>query len=216
MTVIQYGFVTIFVTAFPLAPLFALINNIFEMRLDAKKYVKYYRRPINERVKNIGIWMYIIEMIGKLSIISNAFIIAFSSNFIPVMVYNSQFPGMGERGFLNYSLSYFNVKDFEEGAAPSSTKYNVTECRYPDYRNPYWERDGIKYKRSLTYWNILAARFAFVVVYQNIVGFTVMIVQWIIPDIPKKLTSQIKRQTLLVNQYIIKQEQFRAKSKRRI
>jgi len=31
-SVIQYGFVTLFVAAFPLAPLLALINNIFEIR----------------------------------------------------------------------------------------------------------------------------------------------------------------------------------------
>ena len=29
--VIQYGFITIFVSAFPLAPLFALLNNIIEV-----------------------------------------------------------------------------------------------------------------------------------------------------------------------------------------
>ena len=34
---IQYGFITLFVAAFPLAPLFALLNNIFEIRLDARK-----------------------------------------------------------------------------------------------------------------------------------------------------------------------------------
>ena len=41
--VIQYGFITIFVTAFPLAPLFALINNIFELRFDAKKLHEMHR-----------------------------------------------------------------------------------------------------------------------------------------------------------------------------
>ena len=30
--VIQFGFITIFVAAFPLAPLFALLNNILEIR----------------------------------------------------------------------------------------------------------------------------------------------------------------------------------------
>jgi hypothetical protein len=30
--VIQYGFVTLFVTAFPLAPFFALMNNVIEIR----------------------------------------------------------------------------------------------------------------------------------------------------------------------------------------
>ncbi|KAL3094371.1 hypothetical protein niasHS_004697 [Heterodera schachtii] len=33
--VIQLGFVTVFVAAFPLAPLFALVNNILEICFDA-------------------------------------------------------------------------------------------------------------------------------------------------------------------------------------
>jgi anoctamin-1 len=47
--VIQFGFVTIFVSAFPLAPLFALINNIFEIRLDAKKIISAFKRPVAQR-----------------------------------------------------------------------------------------------------------------------------------------------------------------------
>jgi len=52
--VVQYGFVTIFVAAFPLAPLFALINNIIEIRLDAYKYVTQYKRPVAQRAQDIG------------------------------------------------------------------------------------------------------------------------------------------------------------------
>ncbi|CAF4261240.1 unnamed protein product [Didymodactylos carnosus] len=37
--VLQFGFITIFVAAFPLAPLFALLNNWIEIRLDAHKLV---------------------------------------------------------------------------------------------------------------------------------------------------------------------------------
>lgn len=47
--VIQFGFVTIFVCAFPLAPLFALINNVFEIRLDARKIITTYKRPVAQR-----------------------------------------------------------------------------------------------------------------------------------------------------------------------
>jgi hypothetical protein len=54
--VIQYGFVTVFVAAFPLAPLFALLNNWIEIRLDAHKYVNVLRRPISERSQDIGIY----------------------------------------------------------------------------------------------------------------------------------------------------------------
>lgn len=70
-TVLQYGFVTIFVAAFPLAPLFALINNVLEMRLDAKKFLTCYRRPVPQRVNDIGVWYRILDSIGKLSIITN-------------------------------------------------------------------------------------------------------------------------------------------------
>ena len=55
-TVVQYGFVTLFVAAFPLAPLFALINNYFEIRIDAHKFVVVLRRPVPERAQDIGMF----------------------------------------------------------------------------------------------------------------------------------------------------------------
>lgn len=62
---------TIFVAAFPLAPFFALLNNILEMRLDAKKLLTHYRRPVTQRVRDIGIWFSILDSIGKLSVVTN-------------------------------------------------------------------------------------------------------------------------------------------------
>ena len=53
---LQYGFVTIFVAAFPLAPLFALLNNIIEIRADANKFVTQLRRPLALRAQDIGIY----------------------------------------------------------------------------------------------------------------------------------------------------------------
>lgn len=53
-TVLQFGFTTIFVAAFPLAPLLALLNNIIEIRLDAYKFVTQWRRPLASRAKDIG------------------------------------------------------------------------------------------------------------------------------------------------------------------
>jgi hypothetical protein len=54
ISVVQFGFITIFVAAFPLAPLFALINNIIEIRLDAYKFVTQWRRPVAARSQDIG------------------------------------------------------------------------------------------------------------------------------------------------------------------
>lgn len=69
--VLQFGFITIFVAAFPLAPLFALLNNWVEIRLDAHKFVCEYRRPVAERTQNIGVWFSILEGLSHLSVIAN-------------------------------------------------------------------------------------------------------------------------------------------------
>lgn len=69
--VLQYGFITIFVAACPLAPLFALLNNWVEIRLDARKFVCEYRRPVAERAQDIGIWSHILAAITHLAVISN-------------------------------------------------------------------------------------------------------------------------------------------------
>lgn len=75
--VIQFGFVTFFSFAFPLVPLLALINNIFEIRLDAKKILKYSRRTIDEDVKDIGIMFRILKGIVRISVLINVSIVYF-------------------------------------------------------------------------------------------------------------------------------------------
>lgn len=70
-TVLQFGFVTIFVAACPLAPLFALLNNWVEIRLDARKFVCERRRPVAERAQDVGIWFPILAGITHLAVISN-------------------------------------------------------------------------------------------------------------------------------------------------
>ncbi|XP_065159820.1 anoctamin-1-like isoform X3 [Atheta coriaria] len=211
--VVQYGFVTIFVTAFPLAPLFALINNVFEMRLDAKKMIKFFRRPVPKRVKNIGIWYNIMNLLCRISIVSNGFIIAFSSQFIPKLVYNMTVnKGVNDVGFLNYTLASFDVNDFIDGNEPEKNPWNVTVCYFSDYRNSHDVES--KYKRPLDYWHIMTARLAFLVVYQNFVGILFTAIQYAIPDMPKKLKERIQREAYQINESIIKRDQATHKHKR--
>lgn len=206
--VMQYGFVTIFVTAFPLAPFFALVNNVFEMRLDARKFLLYYRRPVPRRAPNIGVWFRILSVLGRLAVISNAFIIAFSSNFIPKLVYRAVTKTDSDVGFLNYSLAVFNTKDFENGTAPRFPTFYPETCRYAAYREPPGPN---QYKRTALYWHVLAARLAFIVIFQNLVSVVVIAVQWCIPDIPSLLKDQIKREAYLTNEIIIQHETQRAR-----
>uniref|UniRef100_A0AAG5DL36 Anoctamin n=1 Tax=Anopheles atroparvus TaxID=41427 RepID=A0AAG5DL36_ANOAO len=207
--VIQYGFITIFVVAFPLAPFFALLNNVFETRLDAKKFLLYYKRAVPQRVRDLGIWYNIMHVVGKVAVISSAFIIAFSSNFIPRLVYMRVVnPNGTDEGFVNHTLAYFNVSDFETNAAPEDSNFkNITICRYTEYRNSY--NDPHPYKRPLIYWQILAIRLTFVVIYQNIVSLVQIVVAWAIPDVPSRLQDQIKREQYLTNEYIIEQEKLK-------
>lgn len=62
------------------------------------------------------------------------------------------------------------------------------------------------------YWKILAARLTFVVIFENIVVFVMIIVKWCIPDVPRELRDQIRRENYVTNEIIIKQEMIRAQS----
>uniref|UniRef100_G1RA07 Anoctamin n=1 Tax=Nomascus leucogenys TaxID=61853 RepID=G1RA07_NOMLE len=88
---IQYGFTTIFVAAFPLAPLLALFSNLVEIRLDAIKMVWLQRRLVPRKAKDIGTWLQVLETIGVLAVIANGMVIAFTSEFIPRVVYKYRY-----------------------------------------------------------------------------------------------------------------------------
>lgn len=68
---IQFGFVFLFSSVYPLAALWALLNNVIEIRADAFKFCKIFQRPTCRRVKDIGAWQRSFEMIGALSILTN-------------------------------------------------------------------------------------------------------------------------------------------------
>ncbi|KAL6036764.1 hypothetical protein STEG23_014998 [Scotinomys teguina] len=147
--VLQFGFVTIFVAACPLAPLFALLNNWVEIRLDARKFVCEYRRPVAERAQDIGIWFHILAGLTHFAVISNAFLLAFSSDFLPRAYYRwTRAPDL--RGFLNFTLAR---------APPAFAAAHNRTCRYRAFRDD----DG---HYSQTYWTLLAIRLAFVIVFE--------------------------------------------------
>lgn len=113
---------------------------------------------------------------------------------------------------MNHSLSYFNTSDFQVGSAPTINRTEHEICRYPDYREPPWSPN--RYEQTSLYWHILAARLAFVVVFENIVALVIIIVKWGIPDVPGELRDRIRREAYITNEIIIKQETLRAQSGR--
>ena len=64
------------------------------------------------------------------SLFFQALIIAFTSDFIPRLVYREVYSAdQSYKGYINNSLGYFNVVDFENGTAPRESAYNVSQCR---------------------------------------------------------------------------------------
>lgn len=71
LAVIQFGFITLFVASFPLAPLLALMNNILEIRVDSWKLTTQYRRPVAAKAHSIGVWQEILNGMAILSVVTN-------------------------------------------------------------------------------------------------------------------------------------------------
>ncbi|OQS02860.1 hypothetical protein THRCLA_04808 [Thraustotheca clavata] len=78
--IIQYGYITLFVISFPLAPFLALVNNYFEIRIDAFKLAKESRRPNPKGAEDIGTWMTILEIMSTIAVITNVAAAIFTSH----------------------------------------------------------------------------------------------------------------------------------------
>jgi len=79
---IQYGYVCLFVVAFPLAPFLALLNNYIEIRLDASKISKFCRRPMPTGTMTIGTWFDILQIISFISVVTNMLICVFQTTVV--------------------------------------------------------------------------------------------------------------------------------------
>ncbi|XP_057695968.1 anoctamin-7 [Corythoichthys intestinalis] len=175
--VIQFGFITIFVAACPLAPLFALINNWVEIRLDAQKFVTEYRRPVVERAQDIGIWFDILQFIAYTAVLGNAFLIAFTSSFLPRLYYRYT-RDEDLNGFINFTLA----------TAPRNHSLEQrSTCRYRGLRDENGEY-------LPEYFHLLAVRLSFVIIFEHVVFFIGRLIDMMVPDIPEEVELKMKRE----------------------
>ncbi|XP_072474903.1 anoctamin-7 isoform X3 [Notamacropus eugenii] len=181
--VIQFGFITIFVAACPLAPLFALLNNWLEIRLDAHKFVCQYRRPVAEKAQGIGIWFCLLQAMTRLAVLSNALLIAFTSDFLQ-RTYYQHVHSYDLHGYINFTLAW----------APKAfvSRYNHT-CRYQAFR----KEDG---QHSFTFWNLLAIRLAFIIVFEHVIFSVAWLIDVLVPDIPESVEIKVKQEYYLAKE----------------
>eukprot|EP00051_Salpingoeca_urceolata_P033512 m.20994 g.20994 ORF g.20994 m.20994 type:complete len:1015 (-) comp6318_c0_seq1:211-3255(-) len=179
--VIQYGFLTLFVASFPLAPLFAVLNNVFEIRIDASKMLNSLRRPFAERAESIGMWEDILPAIGTLAVITNAFVIAVTTSFIPRLVYQH---------FNDGSLVGFVAASHPESPVQPGPGVNpniAAPCHYQGYRDNAGEY-------SKLYYQITVGRLAFVIVFEHFVFFIKVLFAKLVPDVPGNITLAVQRE----------------------
>ncbi|KGL89638.1 Anoctamin-9, partial [Charadrius vociferus] len=194
--VIQYSFTTIFVAAFPLAPLLAFFNNLFEIRLDAIKMMRLRRRIVPRKANDIGIWLQVLEAIGILAVIGNGLVIAITSDFIPMQVYKYTYsPCMTEnstgvelpqngglQSVLNHTTSHLRI---HTPGKPSKGKLQA-ERLCSDQRTSlargHVNRPG----------EVLTARGGSLRFLQHVALCVKLIAAWYVPDVPKSVKNQFR------------------------
>jgi hypothetical protein len=78
--VIQFGYVTLFAPAFPLAPIIAVLSNVIEHRNDGWKILLSCRKSDYHGAQDIGTWFHIFRFLALVSVITNMLVIGFTSN----------------------------------------------------------------------------------------------------------------------------------------
>lgn len=193
-----------FVAAFPLAPLFALLNNIIEVRLDARKHLCETRRCIPSRAKDLGPWFLLLTNVTKIAILTNGLLIAFTTDFVDRILYATVYSKDGTmNGYSLHIFSEFNIThwDFENGTVLEG---NSTSCLYRDYRNPPDSPD--KYTQTSTWWYVLTAKLLFVILFEHTVLVLQTLIAFIIPDIPDHVVERQQREQYMQREKFMQQE----------
>uniref|UniRef100_A0A8C0HF95 Anoctamin n=1 Tax=Chelonoidis abingdonii TaxID=106734 RepID=A0A8C0HF95_CHEAB len=75
---LQFGYVSLFSCVYPLAAVFAVLNNITEMYSDALKICRVFKRPFSQPTANIGVWQLAFETMSIISVVTNCALIGLS------------------------------------------------------------------------------------------------------------------------------------------
>ncbi|XP_076125714.1 anoctamin-10 [Alosa pseudoharengus] len=75
---VQFGYLSLFSCVYPLTALFLLLNNLTELRTDAFKLCKLFRKPFHPPTASIGVWQVAFEVLGFMSVMSNCWLLLMS------------------------------------------------------------------------------------------------------------------------------------------
>ncbi|CAL8358515.1 unnamed protein product [Lota lota] len=75
---VQFGYFSLFSCVYPLTAVLLLINNLTEIRSDAYKICKLFKKPFSAPVAGMGVWQTAFEVLSFVSVISNCWLLLLS------------------------------------------------------------------------------------------------------------------------------------------
>ncbi|XP_029289429.1 anoctamin-10 [Cottoperca gobio] len=75
---VQFGYLSLFSCVYPLTAVLLLINNLTEIRSDAYKICKLFRKPFSPPVANMGVWRIAFEVLSFVSVVTNCWLLLLS------------------------------------------------------------------------------------------------------------------------------------------
>jgi len=77
-TVVQYGYMTLFITALPISCIITFFCNYVKMKLHAWRLLTMYQRPIPVGAQDLGSWQSIFTLMSVIAVATNAGLIIFT------------------------------------------------------------------------------------------------------------------------------------------
>ncbi|KAL1123938.1 hypothetical protein AAG570_001708 [Ranatra chinensis] len=74
---VQFGYVFLFSSVYPMAAFWAVFNNVLEIRSDAFKLCCVYQRPMARKVKDTGAWQRSFQALCTFAVITNCALLCF-------------------------------------------------------------------------------------------------------------------------------------------
>ncbi|XP_015457875.3 anoctamin-10 [Astyanax mexicanus] len=72
---VQFGYLSLFSCVYPLTAVLLLLNNITEIRGDAYKICRLFRKPFSPPETGMGVWQAAFELLGFVSVVSNCWLL---------------------------------------------------------------------------------------------------------------------------------------------
>lgn len=80
--VVQFGYMILFVAAFPLAPTIAGVSSFLQIRIDAWKLCQAVRRPLPRQAEDIGVWEDMLRVLAYAGVLYNVALVFFTGSYL--------------------------------------------------------------------------------------------------------------------------------------